>query len=616
MSGVLGWVGFGDTADVASLDAMTAPAARFDGSSFERHTGLRFALAVGGLSHSAGLIRTRGLVVALHGHPFWGSPDRRQLEVADVAALFIESFAKRDVDALSDLHGDYALALIDAERARVVLAVDRMSVRNFVYAQTEQGIVFGPTCDVVLQHPAVRREVDPQAIYNYLYFHMVPGPSTAFRGLRRLPPGHFVDFERARCSVRAHWRPRFVEDGDESFTSLKRDFRRALDESVRTFSDEEKCGTFLSGGTDSSTLAGLLGSISGAPAPTFSIGFDAEGYDEIRYARIAARHFATAHHEYYVTPADVVDAVPRIAETYDQPFGNASAVPTYYCARLAQMNGIKRMLGGDGGDELYGGNTRYARQQQFALYERVPQFLRQGVAEPVARYLPLTGRFPLLRKVRSYVTHAAMPMPERYESYNLLERLDPAAVLTSDFLASIDTRTPMGTLRSVYADTNAKSLINRMLALDFRITLADNDLLKVTRMCELARVDVAFPMLHDEVIDFSLRLSPNQKLRGTRLRYFFKEALKDFLPPEIIAKQKHGFGLPVGAWLQKPDGLRTLAGDTLATLRHRHIVRGDFLDRLLKEHLADHARYYGTMVWILMMLELWFQRWGEARIGT
>jgi asparagine synthase (glutamine-hydrolysing) len=616
MSGVLGWVGFGDTADVASLDAMTAPAARFDGSSFERHTGLRFALAVGGLSHSAGLIRTRRLVVALHGHPFWGSPDRRQREVADVAALFIDSFAKHDVDALSDLHGDYALALIDVERARVVLAVDRMSVRNFVYAQTEQGIVFGPTCDVVLQHPTVRREVDPQAIYNYLYFHMVPGPSTAFRGLRRVPPGHFVDFERARCSIRAHWRPRFVEDGDEDFTSLKRDFRRALDESVRTFSDEEKCGTFLSGGTDSSTLAGLLGSISGAPAPTFSIGFDAEGYDEIRYARIAAHHFATVHHEYYVTPTDVVDAVPRIAETYDQPFGNASAVPTYYCARLAQMNGIKRMLGGDGGDELYGGNARYARQQQFALYERVPRFLRQGVAEPVARYLPHTGGLPLLRKVRSYVTQAAMPMPERYESYNLLERLDSAAVLTSDFLASVDTRTPINTLRGVYADTNAKSLINRMLSLDFQITLADNDLLKVTRMCELARVDVAFPMLHDEVIDFSLRLSPNQKLRGTRLRYFFKEALKDFLPPEIIAKQKHGFGLPVGAWLQKPDGLRTLAGDTLATLRRRHIVRGEFLDRLLNEHLADHARYYGTMVWILMMLELWLQRWGGARVGT
>jgi len=147
-----------------------------------------------------------------------------------------------------------------------------------------------------------------------------------------------------------------------------------------------------------------------------------------------------------------------------------------------------------------------------------------------------------------------------------------------------------------------------MLALDFQITLADNDLPKVTRMCELAKIDVAFPMLHDDVIDFSLRLPPGEKLRGNRLRHFFKGALKDFLPPEVIAKQKHGFGLPVGVWLQGREGLRTLAGDTLATLRGRQIVRADFIDRLLDEHLATHAGYYGTMVWILMMLELWFQR--------
>jgi asparagine synthase (glutamine-hydrolysing) len=370
----------------------------------------------------------------------------------------------------------------------------------------------------------------------------------------------------------------------------------------------ERCGTFLSGGTDSSTITGLLGATSGAPAQTFSIGFDAEGYDEMVYARIAARHFGAAQHEYYVTPGDVVDAIPRIADTYDQPFGNASAVPTYYCAKLAHDSGMSRMLGGDGGDELYGGNARYAKQRQFAFYERIPPFLRHGLIEPVANRLPLTGQVALLRKARSYVAQASMPMPERYDSYNLLERLGAANVLTADFLAGIDTAAPARRLREIYGASDAQSLINRMLALDFQITLADNDLPKVTRMCELAKIDVAFPMLHDDVIDFSLRLPPGEKLRGNRLRHFFKEALKDFLPPEVIAKQKHGFGLPVGVWLQGREGLRTLAGDTLATLRGRQIVRADFIDRLLDEHLATHAGYYGTMVWILMMLELWFQR--------
>jgi len=178
---------------------------------------------------------------------------------------------------------------------------------------------------------------------------------------------------------------------------------RGLERSVRTFAADEACGAFLSGGTDSSTLTGLLAATTGKPAQTFSIGFAAEGYDEMHYARVAARHFRAAHHEYYVTPQDVIDAIPRIAATYDQPFGNASAVPTYYCAKLAREHGISRMLGGDGGDELYGGNSRYAQQHRFALYEKIPALLRSGVVEPIARRVPDATRFTLLRKARSYV---------------------------------------------------------------------------------------------------------------------------------------------------------------------------------------------------------------------
>jgi asparagine synthase (glutamine-hydrolysing) len=406
------------------------------------------------LARTSGVFRRHGLIVAFHGHPFGRDSERRCTELADVVERLLEAFIVRDVAALGALHGDYALALIDPRRERVILAVDRMSVRNIVYAAPATGIVFGPTCDVISRHPAIHRDVDNQAIYNYLHFHMVPGPSTIFHRQRRVPPGHFVDFESGTCTVQAHWRAHFVEDSTVEFATLKRTFRTALEESVRTLSKGERCGTFLSGGTDSSTITGLLGATSGAPAQTFSIGFDAEGYDEMLYARIAARHFGAAQHEYYVTPSDVVNAIPRIADTYDQPFGNASAVPTYYCAKLAHDSGISRMLGGDGGDELYGGNVRYAKQRQFALYERIPPFLRYGLIEPLANRLPLTGQVALLRKARSYVAQASMPMPERYESYNLLERLGATNVLTADFLAGIDTGAPTRRLREVYgADT-------------------------------------------------------------------------------------------------------------------------------------------------------------------
>ncbi len=326
----------------------------------------------------------------------------------------------------------------------------------------------------------------------------------------------------------------------------------------------------------------------------------------MEYARIAARHFKADHHEYYVTPDDVVAAVPLIAAAYDQPFGNASAVPAYYCARRAVQDGVQRMLGGDGGDELFGGNDRYARQYRLALYDRLPGVARALLSGALFG-LPGAARIPLLRRGRSYVEQARQPMPARYESYNLLERLGPKNVFNMDFLAQVDCGMPMAQLKQVYDGAHAQSLINRMLALDIKFTLADNDLPKVTRTCDIAGVDVAFPLLHDAVVDFSATLPPDFKLRGTRLRYFFKEALRDFLPEAIIAKHKHGFGLPTGIWLRDNTHLRQMAGDALAGLRERRIFNDTLLDDLMTRRLQEHAGYYGTLAWVLMMLEMWFQ---------
>ena len=612
MIGIAGWVGLRAQPGRTPSRAMLTGPERLEGADVGSVDGPGFGVSARGDAGTSGVFQGRGLVVALNGHPVWRLSGKSLTDLPRVASSLLDAFAKQGTEALRGLHGDYAVAIVDPPRERVVLAVDRMSVRNIVYAVVDDGIVFGPTCDEVTRDPRVRRDVDPQRLYEYLYFHMVPGPATVFRNVKRVAPGHFVDFAQGTLSTKPHWRPHFIEDSRADFQSLKREFRDTLASAVQSRALPDRCGAFLSGGTDSSTIAGLLTAATGAPAQTFSIGFDAEGFDEMRYARIAAAHFGTAQHEYYVTPDDVVDAIPRIASIYDQPFGNASAVPTYYCARLAQRQGIARMLGGDGGDELFGGNARYARQHLLARYEQAPAFFRKGVLEPMVRHMPLADHFTLLRKARSYIAQASMPMPERYESYNLLERLGAENVLTPAFLENVDRAAPMRHMRDVYRDTDAQSLINQMLALDFQFTMADNDLPKVVRMCELAGVDVAFPMLDDDLIDFSLRLAPAMKLRGTQLRYFFKKALGDFLPHEIIAKRKHGFGLPVGTWLQSHAGLRTLANDAMLTLRGRGIVRPEFIDRLVDHHLTTHAGYYGTMVWILMMLEFWFQRHSEA----
>jgi asparagine synthase (glutamine-hydrolysing) len=210
-----------------------------------------------------------------------------------------------------------------------------------------------------------------------------------------------------------------------------------------------------------------------------------------------------------------------------------------------------------------------------------------------------------MRKLGNYVRQARLPMPERMETYNLLDRLGPERVLSDEYLARVDQGMPMRLLRETYHGAHAGHMLNRMLAVDMRFTLADSDLPKVTGACSLAGVEVAFPFLDEGLMVFAANLPPREKVKGTRLRHLFKEALRDFLPPEILAKKKQGFGLPFGFWLAEHPGLRELTGDSLSSLKQRGIIRPEFIDDLLQQHHAEHAAYYGTMVWTLLMLEQW-----------
>ena len=605
MSGICGWVG-ADRGDAPAAIAAMCGRITWPSPGPERSTvGHGFALGAVGSPGTAGVFEFEGLHVAFHGHARWRGATSQFASPGEVCRRLADSFRERGAEALSSLEGDFTVALVDPARGELTLAIDRTGTRNLVYRQEADALVFAANLDALAAHPCVSQRIDPQGIYDYLYFHMIPGPSTVFAGSRRLPAGHFVNARAGAVVERPYWQMRFDEQvrGDER--ELAREFRGIVERAVGAAASGAVCGTFLSGGTDSSTITGFLSRLAGGPVDSFSIGFDARGYDEMAYARIAAQRFGTRHHEYYVTPTDVADALPMIAAEYDQPFGNASAVPTFYCAKLAREHGITRMLGGDGGDELFGGNARYARQQVFAVYDHIPAGLRRSLIEPIAQSA-LARRLPLVRKGASYVEQARQPMPARYESYNLLERMGPENVFTPDFLAAIDREQPLSHMSQVWNEAHARTLINRMLALDLKYTLADNDLPKVTRMCDRAGVDVAFPLLDQSVVDFSARLAPSLKLRRGQLRYFFKKALRDFLPDEIIRKTKHGFGLPAGPWIASDPRLRSFAGDALHSLGKRGIVRTAFLDDLVGSRIREHAGYYGTMVWILVMLELWF----------
>jgi len=508
--------------------------------------------------------------------------------------------------AVAALTGGFAFGHQDAATGRTLLAVDRFAMRTLCYRVQEGRLRFAERADDLVGPDDA---LDPQAVFDYLYFHCIPSPRTVFKDVMRLPAGHMAWFERGELTVEPYWTATFEDQGRApvSFDALRDEFRATLEAAVKRDLDGGIPACFLSGGTDSSTVAGMIGKAAGQAAHTYSIGFEAQGYDEMAFARIAAKHFGTVHHEYYVTPDDLVKSIADVAQSYDQPFGNSSALPAYYCAKVARENGVTRMLAGDGGDELFGGNSRYAKQRVFGWYQGVPAPLRSGLMEPVLERTPL-GNLPLLKKGKSYVEQAKVPMPERDEMYNLVLRLGLDNVLTPEFLSRIDDRAPARLRRQVWDMARTGSEVNRTLAFDWRFTLADSDLPKVRGTTALAGVSVRFPFLADEVLAFSLKLPADYKLKGLKLRWFFKEALRGFLPDEIITKKKQGFGLPFGVWANKHAGLKALALDSLASLRERGIVRPDFITTLVEKRLPEHPGYYGEMVWILMMLEQWLRK--------
>jgi len=511
-------------------------------------------------------------------------------------------------EAPKHIHGTFALAVLDQHEKSVFLALDRIGAEKLAFAPNPAGLVFASQADMIAAHPTVGRELDPQGLYNFLYFYQVPAPGSIFKGVEKLLPAQWAYWKNGDLSKGFYWALNYRDEARDDFTVQAERFHALLRDSVKRAKGDDNAAAFLSGGTDSSTVSGVLKEIAGK-VQTYSIGFDASGFDEIEYARIAAKRFGLDLHEYYLKPADIVEAIPIIAGHYDEPFANESAVPTYFCAKLAAADGFKVMLAGDGGDEIFGGNARYAKQKVFEVYHQIPGFLRSGLIEPLT-HLPGLSKIPPFSKAQSYIRQANQPLPERMESYNYVYRQPLMEMFTASFLASVDSHQPSALLKEVYDRADSSSYINRMLHLDIKFTLADSDLRKVGAMTEAAGIDVRYPLLDDAMMDFSGEVPPDWKVKGQYLRWFFKTALKGFLPDEIINKSKHGFGLPFGLWAKDYAPLRERIEDRLADLKKRDILQPAYIDLVRNEHMSGHATYFGKMIWNMMILEEWLQAKG------
>lgn len=610
LNGICGWVGIGLTrTQTNSALARMVEGLRIARADHYAVTGDMAALAsVGSAGAASNAHFGKRARVVCAGSPRWNRRELDEIAAGEGAAAAIaHAYGLAGAESLQWLKGAFALAIQDLSDNSLLLAVDRTGICSLLYGRCGSGAIFASGAKSLNAHPLARRPVDLQSIFNYLFFHVVPSPRGIYQDVWRLLPGEYVRWCRGDLTKSFYWQPEYADDAPVSVDSLQAEFKELLRDSIgRVLQGEGKKGTFLSGGTDSSTVGGLMTEIQGSPADAYSIGFDAEGYDELKYARIAATHFGMRHHEYYLTPKDVVEAIPRLAQAYDEPFGNASVVASYYCARMAREDGVAYLLAGDGGDELFAGNSRYARQRTFDLYLNLPSIVRRSL-EPVVFSVPGGGYIPLVGKMQSYIRQARIRLPDRLETYNFLNESPLDKILHPDFQAAIDPNEPARLMRESYNRAQAQSPLNRMLYLDLKQTLADNDLRKVTRSCELAGVRAVYPLLDDDIVELSTRIPAREKLKGFKLRYFFKAALKDFLPEEILKKKKHGFGVPCGIWIRTHEPLRELAYDSLASLKRRRFVRGEYIDWLTDQHERVHAAHYGVMLWVLLMLEQWLE---------
>lgn len=509
------------------------------------------------------------------------------------------------------LRGTFAIIVYDHGTGTLKAWTDHFGAEKLAFTNSNGFLAVATDLRFLLTLLRQQPTVDPAAIGQYLQFACIPAPKTIYKGISRLQPGHQLSSHPV-TATRSYWDMKYeskVSRRPEAFwvKDTREAVRSAVARSVTGLDSARGLGCFLSGGTDSSSVAGLIGQHTAQPPRTFSIGFDHPRYNEIRYARIAAKRFAADHHEYFVKPADILALVQKAAAIYDEPYGNSSIIPTYFCARLAAENGVTHLLAGDGGDELFGGNSRYVEDRLFQQYSWIPGSIRRWLIEPVVSLGSTWSNLRFLKLAASYVRRSNLQPPDRYFSYSLISSVPAGDLFTGDFVETLDGDEPLAPARRHFTAASAQDELNRWLYLDLKIIITDNDLRKVSTMSRLAGVTPRYPLLDPTLAEFAGTIPVHLKVRGSQLRYLFKKAMADILPQEIINKSKHGFGLPYSVWLGENKPLRDFTFDVLGSMRcrERGYFHRDLLERVWSQYLSGNRAYHGEILWVFLMLELW-----------
>ena len=522
--------------------------------------------------------RTHGdTEVLVHGYEEWG-----------------ERFAER-------LRGMFAIALWDGRSRRLVLARDRYGIKPLYVRDDGRELRFASELRAL-----PRGEIDLDALEAFLAFNSIPAPLTIFRGTRKLAPGHLLVWEDGRTRVERYARPAPLPERADEEAELVEELRGRLRDSVRAqLVSDVPVGVLLSGGVDSCLLAALAAQESTEPLRTFSIGFEEQSFDELADARLVARRYGTRHEELVLRP-DAALLLPALAEAFDEPFADSSALPTYLVSELAARH-VKVALSGEGGDELFGGYYTYAADLLAARFGRLAR-----LARPLVERLPTsTAKASFDYKAKRFVRAAHLPPLEAHHGWK--------EIFAPELRAELTGRThgfdPVDLYRARFAETDGHDLLARLQDVDLGIYLVDDLLVKTDRASMAWSLEARVPFLDTAVTNLALALPTRHKVRGLSKKVLLRKAAEPLVPREIVHGKKRGFSIPAAAWLRgdlAPFARETLAADTLV---RQGFFRPDAVARLIDDHVAGRADL-SRQLWGLLAFTLWHERHVEREPGA
>ena len=527
---------------------------------------------------------------------------------SDTEAI-LRLYEDNGAECVQHLRGMFAFAIWDSVDRSLFIARDRVGKKPLLYSHRPNGdLVFGSEFTALLEHPAVSREIDHQAIDAYLSYSCVPAPMTAYKEIRKLEPGHWLRWKGGEIQMQRYWLPDFSKKIDITEEEAIEETTRLLREATRLrMISEVPLGAFLSGGVDSSAVVALMAQESSTPVKTFSIGFDEEEYSELKYARTVAEHVGAEHHEFVVKP-DALEILPTLVEHYGEPYADSSAVPTYYVSRETRKH-VTVALNGDGGDESFAGYERYTAMRMAETYHKIPAFLRKPFIEFPASLIPTSEiKRSRVRDAKRFLRAASMSKVERYFQWNsAFDRTAKSDLYTREFRQTLNGHDASEVLGRWFEKANGSGIIDAAMMVD-QMTYLPNDLLVKVDIASMANSLAArAPFLDHKVIEFAATLPESLKVSGADTKSFLKKVAARLVPKEVIYRRKMGFGVPVGKWFrgEMKDFVREVLLSEKAL--SRGVIRPEALRRYVDEH-TEARQDHSFRLWTLLMLELWFRR--------